>query len=93
MRNSKLESATYRTARRIVISVIAATLVATGIVLVFTPGPAILMFWLALALLAAEFAWARRWLRTLKARAVDAVPGLLRDADDDESRDPDESRE
>ena len=39
-----------------------------GIVLVVLPGPAFIVIPLGLAILAVEFAWARRWLR--KARGL-----------------------
>jgi len=64
---------TYRTTRRIVVALVGATLLAIGVVLVFTPGPAIVVLSLGLAVLAIEFAWARRWLRRLKETAGDAV--------------------
>lgn len=66
-------SGTYKAARRIVILMISITLALVGLVLVFTPGPAFVFFWAALALLAGEFAWARQWLRRLKQVASEAV--------------------
>lgn len=54
------------TARRVVAAVVGLTLLVVGVVLVFTPGPAILVLILGLATLSAEFAWARRWLRKLR---------------------------
>lgn len=56
----------YRAARKVVIALIGTTLVLIGVILVFTPGPAFLVLTLALAVLASEFVWARRWLLRLR---------------------------
>ncbi len=53
-------------ARQIVIAVIGGTVVLVGLVMLVTPGPALLVIPLGLAILALEFAWARHWLRRLK---------------------------
>ena len=60
---------TYRTARRIVVGVIGATVVSVGIVMLVLPGPAILVIPLGLGILGLEFAWARRWLRHVRERS------------------------
>ena len=57
----------YRLARQIVIAVIGGTVVLAGIIMLVTPGPALLVIPLGLAILAVEFAWARHWLKQLKA--------------------------
>ena len=57
---------TYKAARRIVIAVVGATVVLLGIVMIVTPGPALVFIPLGLAILAIEFAWARRWLKRLR---------------------------
>jgi tellurite resistance protein TerC len=54
--------------RRIVVTVAGGTVLAIGIVLVVLPGPAFLVIPAGLAILAIEFAWARRWLH--KAREL-----------------------
>ena len=56
----------YRLARRISIAVIGGTVVLVGIVMLVTPGPALLVIPIGLAILAVEFAWARHWLNRLK---------------------------
>lgn len=66
----------FRTARRIVIAVIGGTLLVVALVLFVTPGPGIAVLALALAVLSAEFAWARRWLNKLKDGAEAARHGL-----------------
>lgn len=59
---------TYKAARRIVIFVVGATVVITGIIMLVTPGPAFVVIPLGLAILSIEFAWARRWLRRIRER-------------------------
>jgi len=56
----------YRTARRIVVATVGATVLAIGLALLVLPGPAFVVIPLGLAILGAEFAFARRWLRKLK---------------------------
>lgn len=57
----------YRLARRIAIGLIGGTTVLIGIVMLVTPGPALVVIPIGLAILAVEFAWARHWLQRLKA--------------------------
>ena len=57
---------TYTTARRIVITVVGMSVLLLGVVMIVTPGPAIVVIPLGLAILAIEFVWARRWLRKLR---------------------------
>ena len=57
---------TYTTGRRIVISIVGASVLLLGIVMIVTPGPAIVLIPAGLAILAVEFVWARRWLRKLR---------------------------
>ena len=64
---------TYRWARRIVVAVIGGTLLTIGIAMVVLPGPAIVVVPLGLGVLGLEFAWARYWLRKLRATATDVV--------------------
>lgn len=59
----------YKTGRKIIVTVIGFTVVLFGIVLVFTPGPALVFIPLGLAILGLEFTWARRWVLYLKNRS------------------------
>jgi tellurite resistance protein TerC len=59
----------YRWARRIAVAVVGGTVLAIGVALIVLPGPAFVVIPLGLAILGAEFAWARLWLRRIKARA------------------------
>lgn len=57
---------TYNAARRIVVAVVGATVLLIGLVMIVTPGPAIVVIPVGLAILSIEFAWARHWLRRLR---------------------------
>ncbi len=57
---------TYRAARRIVVGVVGATILLLGILMIVTPGPALVVIPVGLAILSIEFAWARHWLRRLR---------------------------
>lgn len=64
---------TYKWARRIVVGVIGGSVLLIGVLMVVLPGPAILVVPLGLGILGLEFAWARIWLRKLRATATDVV--------------------
>lgn len=64
---------TYRWARRIVVAMIGGTILLIGIAMVILPGPAIIAVPLGLGVLGLEFAFARHWLRKLRAAATDVV--------------------
>jgi len=57
---------TYKVARRIAILTLGSTILAVGIVMIVAPGPAIVVIPIGLAVLGAEFAWAKIWLRKLR---------------------------
>ena len=54
---------TMKHIKRVVIAVVGGTVLALGITLIVLPGPAFIVIPAGLAILAVEFAWARRWLR------------------------------
>ena len=58
-----------RTLRRIAVAIIGGTVVATGVIMIVTPGPAVVVIPAGLAILAVEFEFARRWLTVAKQRA------------------------
>ncbi len=64
---------TYSWARRIVVAVIGGSIVLIGIAMIVLPGPAIVVIPLGLGVLGLEFAWARYWLRKLRATAHEMV--------------------
>ncbi len=56
----------YKLAKRIAIAVLGVSVLAIGIVMIITPGPALILIPAGLAILSLEFSWARRWLRRLR---------------------------
>ena len=54
---------------RIVIFIVGMSVLLFGIALLVLPGPAFVVIPVGLAILATEYAWARRWLRTIKESA------------------------
>jgi tellurite resistance protein TerC len=69
---------TYRAGRKLAIAMIGASVVTLGVAMLVLPGPAIIVIPLGLAILAVEFAWARRWLERLRAGSR-SVLGRSRD--------------
>jgi tellurite resistance protein TerC len=57
---------TYKAARRIVIGIVGVTVLVIGVIMLVTPGPAIVVIPVGLAILSLEFAWARIWLTKLR---------------------------
>lgn len=70
VRRRREESGYLRWSRRVAVSFIGFTVLLIGVIMVVTPGPAILVIPLGLAILATEFVWARRWLRNVKAKVA-----------------------
>ena len=58
-----LVGVTYKVARRITIAVVGFTVLLLGVIMIVTPGPAIVLIPGGLAILGLEFAWARHWLK------------------------------
>lgn len=56
-----------RPVRVVAVSVVGGTVMLTGVAMLVLPGPGILAILAGLALLATEFAWARRWLDRARA--------------------------
>jgi Putative transmembrane protein (PGPGW) len=69
---------TYKWARRIVVAVIGGSVFLIGIAMIILPGPAIVVVPLGLGILGLEFAWARIWLRKLRATASGVVNRMRR---------------
>jgi tellurite resistance protein TerC len=63
----RLHSLPYRYARRIVISIVGGCMVLVGVAMIVLPGPAFIVIPAGLGVLALEFAWARLWLKKIKA--------------------------
>ncbi|MGB9474688.1 MAG: PGPGW domain-containing protein [Candidatus Udaeobacter sp.] len=62
-----------KVARRVIVSVVGATVLVIGIALLVLPGPAFIVIPLGLAILATEYAWARRWLKKVRQMASNVV--------------------
>lgn len=59
---------TLRKARQVVVAVVGGTVLIIGIIMIVTPGPAIVVIPLGLGILATEFIWARILLNKVKER-------------------------
>lgn len=68
---------TVQQAKRLIKIVFGFTLLLAGVVMLITPGPGWLAIFLGLAVLAAEYVWARRLLNHLKARGVQLRDAVL----------------
>jgi len=66
----RLYAVTFAGLKRIVILLIGASVVVIGIIMIFTPGPAIVVIPAGLAILATEFLWARRLLNYFQNKLV-----------------------
>jgi tellurite resistance protein TerC len=61
-----MRSLTHTWARRISVAIVGGTVLAVGVAMIVLPGPAFIVIPAGLAILGLEFAWARRWLRTVR---------------------------
>jgi uncharacterized protein (TIGR02611 family) len=59
--------------RRVIVSVVGATVLLIGVALLVLPGPAFIVIPVGLAILATEYAWARRWLKKVRRMASSVV--------------------
>ena len=57
---------TLRQVKRIAVGVIGGTVLLFGIALIVLPGPAFIVIPAGLAILATEFAWAKRWIDKIR---------------------------
>ena len=69
----QLLTITYVWARRFAVAVIGGTVVLLGIAMIVLPGPAFVVIPAGLAILGIEFAFARRWLRQLRAKGSQVI--------------------
>ena len=68
--------ATFRMGRKIVIGALGGSVVLVGVAMLVLPGPAIVVIPAGLAILGAEFAWARHLLRVARERGAGAIEAL-----------------
>ncbi|MDH3578025.1 MAG: TerC/Alx family metal homeostasis membrane protein [Gammaproteobacteria bacterium] len=83
-----LAALTYREARRVAILTLGMTIVLLGLIMLVTPGPGLVVIILGLAILGAEFAWARTWLKRMREVAGDVGDRVMHAFDHDEKRPP-----
>jgi uncharacterized protein (TIGR02611 family) len=74
--------------RRIIVSVVGATVLLIGIALLVLPGPAFIVIPIGLAILATEYAWARHWLRKVRQVANRVISGRDATNQNRQARDP-----
>ena len=67
----------YKVAKRIVIGIVGGTILLLGVVMMVTPGPGIPAILVGLGILGVEFAWARHWLKKVKAKAGDVTRAVM----------------
>lgn len=65
-----------RVLRRVAVLVGGGALLALGAAMIVLPGPAVVVIPAAIGVLAIEFEWARRWLRSIRAGAARATNAL-----------------
>ena len=70
---SGLHFENIKVVRRVIVSVVGATILLIGIALLVLPGPAFIVIPVGLAILATEYAWVRRWLKKARRMASDVV--------------------
>jgi len=70
-----LKSENIKIVKRVMVSVVGATVLLIGIALLVLPGPAFVVIPVGLAILATEYAWARRWLKKARRIASNVVSG------------------
>ena len=58
--------------RKLIVGVIGATILLIGVAMIVLPGPAFIVIPVGLAILATEFAWARRAIRRVRVRIAKA---------------------
>lgn len=73
----KLAALSLRQARRVAVLVVGGTVLAVGVALIVLPGPAVVVIPVGLAILAVEFAWARRSLKRIRDAADGAQQRLF----------------
>ena len=73
---------TYKVAKRVVIGIVGGTILIMGVVMMVTPGPGVAGILLGLGILGVEFAWARIWLKRVKAKGQDMVRALRNKKDE-----------
>lgn len=69
---------TYKVAKRVAIGIVGGTVLLLGVVMMVTPGPGLAGILAGLGILAIEFAWARSWLKKVKAKSQAMAQSIMR---------------
>ena len=64
-----LADGTWRLVRRVLVGILGLAVLTIGIIMIVTPGPAILVIPAGLAILGTEFPWARRQVERIRSEA------------------------
>jgi TerC family integral membrane protein len=75
---NRLVKTSLRTARRVVVAVVGATVLLVGVAMLVLPGPGLIAIPFGLVILSMEFAWARRWLKRVRSMLPSPDPGEKR---------------
>jgi tellurite resistance protein TerC len=76
-----------KTIKKMLVLVMGGTVILVGLIMIVTPGPAIIVIPAGLAILATEFVWARKLLNKMKekaARVSSAISGKKREPEPNE---------
>jgi uncharacterized protein (TIGR02611 family) len=66
----------YKVAKRIAIGIVGGSVLIVGVCMIVLPGPAFVVIPAGLAILGLEFAWARSWLKKVKAKSQEVARGI-----------------
>jgi len=69
---------TYKVAKRVAIGIVGGTVLLLGVIMMVTPGPGLAGILAGLGILAIEFAWARSWLKKVKAKSKEVAQSIMR---------------
>jgi len=74
---TQIKSIIFRHIKKIVVLIVGGTVLLIGVALIVLPGPAFLVIPAGLAILAIEFAWARRLLKKARSMVTHDIPRHL----------------
>jgi uncharacterized protein (TIGR02611 family) len=72
--------------RRVFLIIAGFTLLLAGVIMLVTPGPGLLVIFLGLGLLAAEFVWARRLMDRMRRESGRVLDAVWKTKDEDPSK-------
>jgi uncharacterized protein (TIGR02611 family) len=77
---------TVEQVRRVFLIIAGFTLLLAGVIMLVTPGPGLLVIFLGLGLLAAEFVWARRLMDRMRRESGRVLDAVWKTKDEDPSK-------